>query len=76
MKRSSASTAQKAVRKSSSLNPETVEYLKNWMMSPEHIAHPYPTEQEKAEIMAETGIETKQLTNGSLTTVRGFGNQE
>jgi hypothetical protein len=32
-------------------------------MSPEHIAHPYPTEQEKAQIMKETGIEMKQLTN-------------
>jgi hypothetical protein len=41
----------------------TVEYLKNWMMSPDHITHPYPTEQEKAQIMAETGIELKQLTN-------------
>lgn len=32
-------------------------------MSPEHIAHPYPTEQEKAQIMVDTGIELKQLTN-------------
>jgi len=32
-------------------------------MSPEHVAHPYPTEQEKAQIMADTGIELKQLTN-------------
>jgi len=50
-------------RKSASLPPETVEYLKNWIMSPDHIAHPYPTEQEKSEIMRETGIEMKQLTN-------------
>lgn len=50
-------------RKSSSLPSETVEYLKNWMMSPEHIAHPYPTEQEKVQMMADTGIELKQLTN-------------
>jgi len=40
-----------------------VEYLKAWMMSPEHIAHPHPTEQEKFKIMADTGIELKQLTN-------------
>ena len=33
------------------------------MMSAEHIAHPYPTEQEKVEIMNDTGIELKQLTN-------------
>jgi Homeobox KN domain len=50
-------------KKSTSLPAETVDYLKAWMMSPEHIAHPYPTEQEKAQIMVETGIELKQLTN-------------
>lgn len=50
-------------RKSASLPAETVEYLKSWMMSPDHVAHPYPTEQEKAAIMADTGIELKQLTN-------------
>ena len=55
--------ASKSKRKSSSLPHDTVEYLKAWMMSPEHIAHPYPTEQEKAQIMADTGIELKQLTN-------------
>jgi hypothetical protein len=49
--------------KSASLPSETVEYLKAWMMSAEHIAHPYPTEQEKVEIMNDTGIELKQLTN-------------
>ena len=38
-------------KKSTSLPLETVEYLKEWMMSPEHIAHPYPTEAEKAQIM-------------------------
>ena len=52
-----------AKKKSTSLPPETVDYLKSWMMSPEHIAHPYPTEQEKAQIMQDTGIELKQLTN-------------
>ena len=50
-------------KKSSSLPAEAVEYLKAWMMSPEHIAHPYPTEQEKVQIMADTGIGIKQLTN-------------
>lgn len=50
-------------RKSASLPAETVEYLKSWMMHPDHIAHPYPTDQEKTAIMAETGIELKQLTN-------------
>ena len=59
----SSTTSSKSKKKSTSLPPETVDYLKNWMMSPEHIAHPYPTEQEKAEIMKDTGIELKQLTN-------------
>ena len=53
----------KTQRKSSSLPGETVEYLKVWMMSPEHVAHPYPNEQEKVAIMEDTGIELKQLTN-------------
>jgi hypothetical protein len=53
----------KAERKSCSLPSETVEYLKAWMMSPEHISHPYPTEQEKLQIMADTSVEMKQLTN-------------
>mmetsp|Transcript_2305 Transcript_2305/g.3095 ORF Transcript_2305/g.3095 Transcript_2305/m.3095 type:complete len:382 (+) Transcript_2305:152-1297(+) len=50
-------------RKTTSLPSSTVEYLKAWMMSPEHVAHPYPTEKEKCQIMADTGIELKQLTN-------------
>ena len=33
------------------------------MMSPDHIEHPYPSEDEKLTIMADTGIELKQLTN-------------
>ena len=32
-------------------------------MSPEHVDHPYPTEDEKVHIMNETGIVLKQLTN-------------
>ena len=41
-------------------------------MSPEHIAHPYPTEQEKAQIMADTGIELKQLTNWFVNNRKRF----
>jgi hypothetical protein len=59
----SATKKSNAKRKSASLPSETVEYLKAWMMSPEHIAHPYPTEQEKVDIMKDTKIELKQLTN-------------
>ena len=49
--------------RSSSLPAETVEYLKAWIVSPEHIHHPYPTEEEKVEIMSATGIELKRLNN-------------
>jgi len=59
-------------RKASSLPNETVEYLKAWMMSPEHIAHPYPTEAEKAKIMEDTGIEMKPLTNWFVNNRKRF----
>ena len=44
------------------LAPEVIDYLRAWMMSPEHVQNPYPTEEEKAEIIAATGIDKKQLT--------------
>jgi len=59
-------------RKSTVLPRSTVDYLKNWMMSPEHIAHPYPTEKEKSEIMAATDIELKQLTNWFVNNRKRF----
>ena len=66
------SPARGGKKKSTSLPPETVEYLKNWILSPEHIAHPYPTEQEKAQIMQDTGIELKQLTNWFVNNRKRF----
>lgn len=50
-------------KKKTALSSYAVEYLKAWMMSPDHIEHPYPTEDEKLSIMKDTGIELKQLTN-------------
>lgn len=50
-------------KKKTALSSYAVEYLKAWMMSPDHIEHPYPTEDEKLKIMKETSIELKQLTN-------------
>lgn len=38
-----------------------VEYLKTWLM--EHMHHPYPTDQEKAEMVQKTGIDVKRLNN-------------
>mmetsp|Transcript_36600 Transcript_36600/g.82311 ORF Transcript_36600/g.82311 Transcript_36600/m.82311 type:complete len:639 (-) Transcript_36600:326-2242(-) len=78
-RRSSPSSSQKKSKKKSgggigmpgryqpkaktALGQYAVQYLKNWMLSPEHIEHPYPTEDEKIEIMEDTGLELKQLTN-------------
>ena len=52
-----------ANKKKTALSAYAVEYLKAWMMSPDHIEHPYPSEDEKVMIMKDTGIELKQLTN-------------
>mmetsp|Transcript_27531 Transcript_27531/g.46863 ORF Transcript_27531/g.46863 Transcript_27531/m.46863 type:complete len:607 (+) Transcript_27531:348-2168(+) len=60
---SSSSSGGGHSKKKTALSSHAVEYLKNWMMSPDHIEHPYPTEDEKVRIMKETGIELKQLTN-------------
>ena len=59
-------------RKTTVLPRSTVDYLKKWMMSPEHVAHPYPTEKEKTQIMADTGIELKQLTNWFVNNRKRF----
>jgi hypothetical protein len=37
--------------------------LKDWLMSPEHFYNPYPTTEEKTDLIEKTGIEMKQLTN-------------
>jgi hypothetical protein len=57
---------------STSLPQEAAEYLKAWMMSPEHISHPYPTEDEKQQIMADTGVGLKQLTNWFVNNRRRY----
>lgn len=58
-----ADAKNKRSRRYSYLKPEVVEYLRTWMMSPEHVKHPYPTDQEKRKIMDDTGLELKQLMN-------------
>ena len=49
--------------RSNSLPTHVVDYLKNWLMSPEHIDHPYPSEAEKARMVADAGIDIKRLNN-------------
>lgn len=45
------------------LPPHTVAILKGWMLSPEHVKHPYPTDEDKQMLLRKTGINMKQLTN-------------
>nr|CCA15629.1 conserved hypothetical protein [Albugo laibachii Nc14]CCA16311.1 conserved hypothetical protein [Albugo laibachii Nc14] len=45
------------------LPPQTVALLKGWMLSPEHIKHPYPTDADKQILLKQTGLNMKQLTN-------------
>jgi hypothetical protein len=59
-------------KKKTALSAHMVEYPKNWMMSPEHVDHPYPTEDEKLRIMSETGIVLKQLTNWFVNNRKRF----
>jgi hypothetical protein len=46
-----------------SFTTEAIAYLRDWMLSPDHIDNPYPTEAEKEFLSARCGIEMKQLTN-------------
>ena len=47
--------------RNNSLSSHVVNYLKAWL--DEHINHPYPSEAEKAQMVADTGIELKRLNN-------------
>ena len=58
--------------KAAPIPADVVEYLKAWMMSPEHVAHPYPNKQEQLDIMADTGIESKQLSNWFVNNRKRF----
>ena len=52
------------IKKASKSLPEgAVATLKAWMLSPEHIVHPYPTPQDQAMLMQKTGIDKDQLRN-------------
>ena len=35
--------------------------LRQWLLSPEHFTHPYPTRDEEEELMRVTGLERKQV---------------
>ncbi|GMF47328.1 unnamed protein product [Phytophthora fragariaefolia] len=61
-KAATAQSRKKGTRRGT-LHPEAKNVLKAWMFSPEHFAHPYPSEEEKEELANEAGIEVKQLSN-------------
>ena len=46
---------------SRALPDRAVTILKSWMLSPEHVDHPYPTEAEKVSLATAAGITVKQL---------------
>lgn len=60
---SAADARRKKGTRRGTLHPEAKNVLKAWMFSPEHFAHPYPSEEEKEELASEAGIEVKQLSN-------------
>lgn len=58
-----AETAGATKKSRRELPPHTVAILKGWMLSPEHVKHPYPTDEDKQMLLKKTGINMKQLTN-------------
>jgi hypothetical protein len=43
------------------LAPRTIAILKAWMLSPEHVEHPYPTDAEKEALALQCGISVRQV---------------
>ncbi|KAL7473776.1 hypothetical protein ACHAXS_014443 [Conticribra weissflogii] len=41
--------------------PETVKYLTDWLLNPEHILNPYPSAEEKEKIGKDLGLERRQI---------------
>mmetsp|Transcript_4916 Transcript_4916/g.10824 ORF Transcript_4916/g.10824 Transcript_4916/m.10824 type:complete len:641 (+) Transcript_4916:112-2034(+) len=54
------------------LSEKAKTYLKAWMMSPKHCDHPYPNAEEKAAIMADTGISYTELNNWFVNNRKRF----
>jgi hypothetical protein len=45
------------------LSKEVSEYLNEWISSPDHMSNPYPNDEEKRQILRDTGIDKEQLQN-------------
>eukprot|EP00804_Cyclotella_cryptica_P023246 CCRYP_000433-RA/>CCRYP_000433-RA protein AED:0.02 eAED:0.02 QI:325/1/1/1/1/1/5/149/3140 len=48
-------------KKTNPMNQKQLTYLKNWLLNPNHILNPYPTDAEKDKIMTEIGVDRAQL---------------
>ena len=48
-------------KKTIPMNQEQLAYLKKWLLDPNHILNPYPTEAEKNKIMNDIGVEQNHL---------------
>mmetsp|Transcript_27325 Transcript_27325/g.58498 ORF Transcript_27325/g.58498 Transcript_27325/m.58498 type:complete len:510 (+) Transcript_27325:109-1638(+) len=63
-------------KKKNLLADHVKEYLKEWMMHPDHCEHPYPTPGEKATIMADTGMSFTELNNWFVNNRKRFWQNE
>lgn len=50
-------------KKRPNLPKSATNVLRQWILSSDHFSNPYPTEEEKRELMSATGLGMKQLTN-------------
>ncbi|KAL7541614.1 hypothetical protein ACHAXR_011069, partial [Thalassiosira sp. AJA248-18] len=57
----SAAEIKKIKKKVVPLSEDQVKYLKDWLNDPKHVLNPYPTDEEKALMMKDIGIERKRL---------------
>lgn len=64
------------IKKKNMLADNVKEYLKEWMMHPDHCEHPYPTPAEKATIMADTGMSFTELNNWFVNNRKRFWKNE
>lgn len=73
-KKSSSSDAKKKDKRI--LNDEVKGYLKAWMMHPDHCEHPYPSVEQKAKIMADTGMTFTEMNNWFVNNRKRFWQTE
>ena len=58
---SSSSSSQQGKKRRGNLPKPVTDILRNWLNA--HVQHPYPTDEEKAELMKQTGLTLNQISN-------------